>query len=39
MRTYERPTLRAVGTFRKVTGKILKSTASPDFLGQHSLLR
>ncbi|GAA2066003.1 hypothetical protein GCM10009801_11930 [Streptomyces albiaxialis] len=39
MRTYERPTLMAVGTFRKVTGKLIKRTGPPDFLGQHSLLR
>ncbi|MGP3987195.1 keywimysin-related RiPP [Streptomyces sp. 3N207] len=36
-RAYERPTLMLVGSFRRVTGA--KSTASPDFLGQHSLLR
>ncbi|MFI8849295.1 keywimysin-related RiPP [Streptomyces sp. 891-h] len=36
-RAYERPTLMLVGSFRRVTG--VKGHASPDFLGQHSILR
>ncbi|MDJ1136929.1 keywimysin-related RiPP [Streptomyces iconiensis] len=36
-RAYEHPTLMLVGSFRRVTG--VKRKASPDFLGQHSLVR
>ncbi|WP_374225094.1 keywimysin-related RiPP [Streptomyces sp. ISL-98] len=37
MRSYERPTLSSVGSFRKMTG-LVKRTGPPDILGRHRLI-
>ncbi|MET9513370.1 keywimysin-related RiPP [Streptomyces flavidovirens] len=39
MRTYERPTLTSMGSFRKVTGgRGVKGTGPPDILRRHRLI-